>query len=949
MKKLLLIVIAVFFGLNGVYAQHNIGFDGKNYYFTDRLLIVFDQNFYNEAGNSVILENTLDRSLKTFTPTSIKKMFSIKAKETASGNFLNRVYLMEFSKSIDIKLFASKISKLSGVEVAEPYYLSEAVYTPNDPSYAQQYALSKINAAGAWDITKGDKNIIIGIIDTGVDWDHPDLAVNIWANPNEIPNNGIDDDNNGMIDDIRGWDFGGLTGIPDNDPIEDRPDHGTLVAGCAAAVTDNGVGISAIGFNSTIMPVKTSQDNIRTDTGKALISYGYQGILYAAENGASVINCSWGNYAYSTVNKAIIDYVVLVKNVSVVAAMGNDNLEATMYPANYPGVLSVSATSTDDTRSSFSNYGYGVDVCAPGTAIYSTWMNDTYTSASGTSLSSPIVAGLCALVKNKFPLYTAVQINEQVRANCDDIYAVNSAYDKKLGKGRINAYNALNNINSKSLRLYQHEIDETTDDGVFKPSENLKLTVHLLNYLAPLPLVNVSLSTNSPYATITNNSFSASAIGMLEIFDNGNSQYSIDLANNIPANTLIDLVLNYSSTGYADFEVIQILVNPTFATQTTYNIEFTVTNKGTFGYNDYPDNSQGNGFKLYNSSNLLFEGGLLFGTGNTKLVDCIRGTNPDLQNTDINNVLPFVVTVPGMYADIQGHMIINDDNAGSNKIGTEVTLDTYTFNEEGLDYSAIFRYVFKNTSGSEITNFFAGLFFDWDIDESSSGNNLAYFDNEFKCAIFHHPTLEYFVGVGLGWKWGLDNFYAINNDGSDGGINIYDNFTKQEKWTALSNGLNKTTAGPGDVSGVISAGPFTIPAQGEREVAFVITLAPSLEQLKESIEMGRFKYIQLPTDVKNDDELKPLTFNLEQNFPNPFNPNTSIKFSLPTSGYTQLKIYDVLGNEIKTLINGELEKGLHSFTWDATNNKNQKVVSGIYIYKLQSNGLRISKKMTLLK
>lgn len=949
MKKLLLFVTITLFGFNGIFAQHNIGYDGKNYYFTDRLLVVLEQNSYSENGNSVILENSLNKSLQTFAPASIKKMFNIKAKESASGSLLNRVYLMEFSNNIDIKLFAAKIGKLKGIEIVEPYYLNESFYTPNDPSFAQQYALSKINAADAWDITKGDKSIIIGIVDTGVDWDHPDLAANIWTNPNEIANNGIDDDNNGMIDDIRGWDFGGLTGVPDNDPMEDRPDHGTLVAGCAAAVTDNGVGISGIGYNSTIMPVKTSQDNIRTDTGKALISYGYQGILYAAENGASVINCSWGNYAYSTINSTIIEYIITVLNISVVAAMGNDNLDATMYPANYKGVLSVSATSTDDTRSSFSNYGYGVDVCAPGTAILSTWMNDVYTSASGTSLSSPIVAGLCALVKNKFPLYTALQVNEQVRTNCDDIYSVNSAYDKKLGRGRINAFNAVNNVNSKSLRLYQYEIEETTNDGVYKPGENLKLTVHLLNYLAPLPLVNVSVSTSSPYATITSNSFSASSIGMLEIFDNGNSRFSIDLANNTPANTTIDLVLNYSSTGYTDFEVIQILVNPTFATQTTDNIEFTVTNKGTIGFNDYPDNNQGIGFKLSNSSNLLFEGGLLFGTSSSKVVDCLRGTNPDVANSDLSNVLPFILSVPGLFADVQGHMVINDDNAGSNKIGTQITLDTYTYNETGLDYSAIFRYVFKNTSGSDISDFYAGLFFDWDIDESTSGNNTAYYDTEFKCAIFSHPTLNYYIGMGLGWRWGSDNFYAITNDGSDGGINIYDNFTKQEKWTALSSGLSKTTAGPGDVSGVISAGPFSIPSQGEREIAIVVTLAPSIDQLKESIELGRAKYFQLPTDVNEETNINPVIFNLEQNFPNPFNPITSIKFSLPVSGFTQLKIYDILGNEIKSLVNGELEQGNYSLTWDATNNKNQKVVSGIYIYELKSNGLRISKKMTLLK
>ncbi len=949
MKKLLLTSIIFLSILNILYASNSIIYDGKNYFFADKILVVLKDGFYTEISNTAILNENLQKQLEALNYKKISKAFNIKSKESNAGSFLNRVYEISFNNNMDVKLLCAKLSKYEGVEIAEPYYLSEAVYTPNDPTYPQQYALSKINAAAAWDITKGSKNVIIAIIDTGVDWDHPDLAANIWVNLNEIPNNGIDDDTNGMIDDIRGWDFGGLTGIPDNDPMEDRPDHGTLVAGCAAAVTDNGIGIAAIGFNSSIMPVKTSQDNIRTNTGKALIAYGYQGIIYAADNGAAVINCSWGSYTFSTISKAVIDYAILVKNSSVVAAMGNDNIEDAMYPANYPGVLSVASTSTDDTRSSFSNYGYGVDVCAPGTGIYSTWMNDTYTTASGTSLSTPILAGLCALVKNQFPLYNALQINEQVRTNCDDIYSINPSFDKKLGKGRINAFNALNNVNSKSLRLNEYSFEETINDGVFKPGENLKLTVHLLNYLTPLSLVNITLTSNSNYVTITNNSFSASSIGMMEIFDNRNSKFNISLATNTPPNTTVTLFLNYSASGYNDFEAIEILVNPTFATQYTDAIEFTATNKGTIGYNDYPNNTQGVGFRLFDSSTLLFEGGLLFGTSNTKIVDCVRGSDPNSQSNDFYNTVPFTITIPGQYSDAQGHAEFNDNNAGTYKIGVDVTLDTYTYNETGYEQTAIFRYNFTNNSGSLLSNFYAGLFFDWDVDEANSGTNLTFFDDAHKAAIFYNQGLDYYVAMGLANRFLAYNYYAIANDGSDGGINIYDNFSKQEKWTALTSGLNKPSAGPADVSGVISAGPFDIAQNEKREIAFVVALANSLNEVKQYIELAREKYLLLPTAVNDENLNQNFSFYLDQNYPNPFNPTTTLKFTLANSGFTTLKVYDILGNEIKTLVSSNLEKGNHSIIWDGTDNFNKKVASGTYIYRLISNGYMTSKKMILIK
>ena len=944
MKKIIVAFFTVLLISGIMNGQENIKFDGKNYYFSNKIIIQFAKEIPTDLTGAALLPVDFEKRTASFGITKVTKICNVKNNLVKAASKLNKIYVMEFNSNLDPVFVSAKLSKLKDVIFSEPYYLSEASYIPNDPSFSAQYALNKINAAGAWDINKGNANVIIGIVDTGVDWDHPDLAANVWTNTGEIPNNLIDDDNNGYVDDVRGWDFGGLVGVPDNDPMEDRPDHGTLVAGAASAVTDNGVGISGIGFNCKVMPVKTSRDDNRTNTGRALISYGYQGIIYAVDNGASVINCSWGNYAYSIFAKTVIDYAN-ANNVLVVAAMGNDNRDEAMYPAFYKGVLSVAASSVDDVRSSFSNYGYNVDVTAPGTGVLSTWMDNTYSTASGTSISSPIVAGLCGLVKAQFPLYTASQIGEQVRANCDDISSVNPSYINKLGKGRINAFTSLTNTDAKSVRIENVQyIDNGDGDGVFEPGENILVKIDFVNFLAPLATINISLSSSSNYVTIVNGNFSANSMGTLEIFDNNSNKFSFNVANNAPQNTTVDLFLTYTEGSYTDFEAISVLVNPTFATQGINNVALTITNKGTFGFNDYPNNTQGDGFFINGGGSLLFEGGLMYGTSANKLVDGIRDTTGNAQNSDFRNITPFLLSIPGDYAEEQGMLVMNDDYAGTNKLGISTKLDSYSFTEEPYDNFILLKYLFTNTSLIDVNGFYAGLFFDWDIDENTSAANYASYDQVTKCSLFYNSDSSICTAVGLAWWWGYDGFYAIQNDGDDGGINIYDGFTKAEKWLSLTNGLNKVTAGLQDISGVNSAGPFNIPSGSEREIAFVVAAGNSLDMVRQAIVLGREKYAMLPTDVNNEETTKPISFELQQNYPNPFNPVTNIKYSIPEAGFVTIKIYDIMGQEVTTLINTQMNAGNYQYSFNASN-----LASGVYFYRLQAGKFSETKKLILLK
>ncbi len=942
MKKILLSLIGLFVLLSVAYAQ-NVKQQGNTYYFADKLIVQFKTSQMTDFNDKAQLTENLSKKLSQYGIKEITKISETKDVKSAAAEKLSRMFVIQFEKEIDPIYVAGKLSKLKEIEFAEPYYLYEIVYTPNDPSLSSQYAITKIKADLAWDVSKGDTNVVIGIVDTGVDWNHPDLAANIWGNKNEIPNNGVDDDNNGFVDDIRGWDFGGLDGTADNDPMEDRPDHGTLCAGCASAVTDNGIGIAGVGFNCKVMAIKTSRDDVRNNDGRALISYGYQGILYGVDNGCSVINCSWGGSNYSIYAQTVIEYAV-EHNVLVVAAMGNENVELANYPARYDGVFSVAASTSGDKRSSFSNYGYDVDVTAPGTSVMSTWMDDTYSTASGTSLSSPITAGLCGLVKSVFPNYTAKQIGEQVRTNCDDIDALNPIYAKKLGKGRINAYASLTNTDSKSIRLESVEYIED-GDGAFEPDETIQIKAHFVNYLNPINAVSINLTCSSQYVTVENGSFSTSSIGTLEIFDNSSSLFSIKVLNTVPQNTNVVLMLIYSDgASYNDFQAISITLNPTYITQNINNIGLTVTNKGTFAYDNYPTNTKGKGFYVNDGETLLFEGGLIYGTAEDKVVDGVRGDDGETQNGNFQNVTPVTVNAPGEVADGEAVVVFNDNIAGTNKVGIETKLISYQFADEPYDNSVILRYIFKNTSGTEITNFYAGLFFDWDIDANSSATNYALYDENYRCAVLYDSSVSDYIAVGVASTWGEDRFYAIQNDGNDGGIKIYDGFTKAEKWMALTTGLTKTSAGPQDISSVNSAGPFVIAADSTLEVSFIIATGQGMDAVKQSFAAARAKYLSLPTDVDDETVNQPIVFSLAQNYPNPFNPTTNIKYSIPETGFVTLKIYDIMGREVSTLVSKQMNAGNYEVSFNAS-----KLSSGVYVYSLKAGNKIISKKMMMIK
>ena len=357
---------------------------------------------------------------------------------------LENLYQIDFSDFANTDNILKDFSNIEAIEYVEKvplYYTSVTV--PNDPEYntTKAWGLYKINAGIAWDYSTGSSAITVAVVDNAIEITHSDLAATIWTNPGEIANNGIDDDGNGYIDDVHGYD------VADNDNDPNPPntsfDHGTHVSGTVGAATDNNNGVASIGYGISVIPVKST----RNSSSPSSVTNGYDGIIYAANSGADVINMSWGGGSYSSTGQNIINYAYNLGCI-LVAASGNDNVSSPHYPSSFNNVISVASTSSTDAKSSFSNYGTDIDVSAPGSYIYSTLPGNTYGYMSGTSMASPMVAGLCGLMLSLNPALTQSDIQTCLENSCDDIDAQNPSYINQLGAGRINAEASMSCISS---------------------------------------------------------------------------------------------------------------------------------------------------------------------------------------------------------------------------------------------------------------------------------------------------------------------------------------------------------------------------------------------------------------------------------------------------------------------------------------------------------------------
>ncbi|MFC1847877.1 S8 family serine peptidase [Chloroflexota bacterium] len=475
-------------------------------------------------------------------------------------------------------------SEQSIVEYAEPNYIYRAQWTPNDPQYSDQWHFDQINLEGAWDLDMsapsygGDPGVVVAVLDSGVAYEDygpyyqaPDLAnTNFWVNPGEIPGNVIDDDGNGFVDDINGWDFVNHDGHPNDDD-----GHGTHVTGTIAQSTNNGVGVAGVAFNTTIMPVK-----ILNHEGGATEQQVADGIYYAANNGADILNMSLGGPHAISVENAIAH--AYSSGCTIVCAAGNDKLLGN--PPNYPAAydaycIAVGAVRYDLTRSYYSNTGAYLDVVAPGgdtgvdqngdgladgviqQTFGGSYSNFGYVPMQGTSMACPHVAGVAALILAANPGLSPDDVRSALESTATDLGV--TGWDSSYGWGLMDAEAAVPLVVA-GVRYNGHTINDSAENnnGLVDTGESILLGVTLLNPGSSSATdVSAVLSTADPYVTMTDGYEAWGTIGAGSSVARVDA-FAFDVAGDTPDQHSIDFQIEATGTGsspppwISDFSVI---------------------------------------------------------------------------------------------------------------------------------------------------------------------------------------------------------------------------------------------------------------------------------------------------------------------------------------------------------------------------------------------------------
>jgi thermitase len=409
-------------GISLVIASWLLGFSAYGAYVPGEIIIKFKEGV-RAAETSPSIENLnkrfkaekMERGIIDIGPKNLQA-------ERVRIHDLSKIYRVKLPRETDIPEAAKEYQKDPSIEYAEPNYIYRAQLTPNDPRYGSQWGLLKIEAPTGWDITTGEgATIKVADLDTGVNYNHEDLNL---AGKVELGLDYVNGDANPMDDNVS------------------ENGHGTHVAGIIGAVTNNGVGIAGTSWTARILAIKVLDAG---GNGNSLDIAN--GINYAINHGAQILNMSFGESVSSSTIKDATDNANEA-GILMVAAAGNNDSSLPFYPAAIEYIISVAATDQTDQRSVWSggassNYGTTIDVCAPGTAIYSTVLSGTYQNKSGTSMAAPFVCGLAALVMARNPSFTAVQTRERIISTCDNIDALNPGYAGLLGAGRINMARAL--------------------------------------------------------------------------------------------------------------------------------------------------------------------------------------------------------------------------------------------------------------------------------------------------------------------------------------------------------------------------------------------------------------------------------------------------------------------------------------------------------------------------
>ena len=791
-----------------------------------------------------------------------------------AGPDLSLLYQITVPAGLPLAKARALLLSSGTVEYVEPLYIRQPLgqYVPNDPganppAAPGQYYLKAIKAYEAWDLYKGDPNIVIGLTDGGARLTHEDLRNQVRRNLAD-PVDGIDNDEDGYVDNYEGWDLANNDRDAGFDARASRGAilHGSWVAGIMAGEADNGRGVAGVGFRTRFLPLSIYPTTAAGSFG------GYEAIVYAADHGCQVINLSWGAPGgYSRFEQDVITYAAVTRDVVVVAAAGNAHADVKFYPASYEHVISVSAVDALD-RLTLATFNRRVDITAPGLNILTVRGAGTGSGAGptdadyeyigyGTSFSAPQVSGAAALVRGRFPRYTAAQVVAQLRQTADNVEALpaNAPVRGRMGMGRLNVLRALSETDRREARVVRSRFGPAR--VAYVAGELVQVSASIVNLLAPLQDVRVELSSLSPYLTVEQERFAAGSLAPLDSAHNRAAPFRVRVAGQgIPLNTTATLRYRVTAAdGYESFDYVDIKLNPDYVTLDAGNLALTLTSRGSLGYDDL-SGELGEGAVYRGGVPLLSEGGLLLATSASRVSDRLRGAPRGSSRQSFFSLSqarrrlagptagPITGPTTGLAAgpvlaaaaDQEARVFFQDSLPALNPVpgrslGVRVRL-------RGLSWAAaprrdfvLLEYTLKNIGPDPLEPLLAGLFMDWDL-PGDAARNTAVWDEARQLGYCYDPAAaRQFAGVRL-LRGGTPLTYAIDNNAPVGTpVHFGNGFSRAEKFLTLSSGTTVPTAGTGsgaDVSQVVGAHLGRVAAGDSVTVVFAVVAAPTLAGLQ---------------------------------------------------------------------------------------------------------------------
>lgn len=812
--------------------------DSKKTFHADRIVLKLKTPGTSDGRVSSSHEAQLEKIRGIVDYVDHYQVFSQKSISNArsSSSGLQNIYKIKLKPGSNIWHEINRLQQLDIIEYAEPIFQSEFLFTPNDPqanpTNGQQDYLSVIKAYEGWQIDQSDSSIVIGIVDSGVNMNHEDLG-NIAFNYAD-PINGVDDDGDGYLDNFYGWDLADN----DNNPTADGIPHGSLVTGMSSATTNNGIGMAGTGFKSRYLPVKIFATNPQSFTD------GFEGIVYAADHGCSIINLSWKSGSNSKYGQDIINYAVLEKDVVVVAAAGNTHQELDVYPASFDNVLSVGASDINDNLASWATYSHFIDIMAPGDNVYTTKNDGGYGTDTGTSLSAPLVAGAAALVRSHFPEFSAIQVMEQLRVSSDDIYTVgsNMNYFGQLGSGRLNIQNALSDILTPSIRLSDFQYEGNFGTLIF-PGDTVRLNMKLTNYLRNAENVTVTLSNPSKNVSLEMDQFYISSLGEFESYENTDHPISFIINSDVPPGARILFRIDFSGNNYKDFQYFEINTTPGYFDMSDGNLTTSVSSDGDIGSG-----------VLFKEEQIDSQAGLIISLDTNHVMDNVindyqkKSRDKDfIQETGIR-------LYDNSISDFDARSVFKPKDTIHSKLNIKIEQKILTWDNNTDDGYMIFEYRIINTGDSALNGLNVGMFADWDLLDYYSNeaawdavNHLGY--------VFDKTSNALYAGIALLTNQTVAK-YSIDLGSLNGNVPDIDTlFGDKIKHDFLTSNTPKTQAGTqgsgNDVAHIVGGKNINLGTNQSVKVTFAMLGSSSLDGLKSALSLAKSNY----TNYSNDPPL----------------------------------------------------------------------------------------------